>query len=210
MSKETKRGIALQGAAGALGRKRLPRAGLGVFNRPSLPPPPCPVQVTRHSACHTGCSTSRLCRSTSCCAASAQLGGCWTSQESEYRNGCLGEGGNAPPGLSAQRVPPILPQVTGLLPHLLLPERVGHCPALWQWRSAPRVGPGHPRKPPGRLGGVGGDWGLPLRGFFRLKVLCPSLWQRPTHPVYNIVPEKVVKAVMHFLQQPVPSLEAAG
>lgn len=42
MSKETKRGIALQGAAGALGRKRLPRAGLGVFNRPSLPPPlPC-------------------------------------------------------------------------------------------------------------------------------------------------------------------------
>lgn len=106
--------------------------------------------------------------------------------------------------------PPILPQVTGLLPHLLLPERVGHCPALWQWRSAPRVGPGHPRKPPGRLGGVGGDRGLPLRGFFRLKVLCPSLWQRPTHPVYNIVPEKVVKAVMHFLQQPVPSLEAAG
>lgn len=106
MSKETKHGIALEGAAGALGRKRLPRAGLGVFNRPSLPPPPCPVQVTRHSACHTGCSTSRLCRSTSCCAASAQLGGCWTSQESEYRNGCLGEGGNAPPGLSAQRVPP--------------------------------------------------------------------------------------------------------
>ncbi|NXJ09388.1 FNTB farnesyltransferase, partial [Odontophorus gujanensis] len=33
---------------------------------------------------------------------------------------------------------------------------------------------------------------------------------RPTHPVYNIVPEKVVKAVMHFLQQPVPSLEATG
>ncbi|XP_064369430.1 protein farnesyltransferase subunit beta isoform X2 [Dromaius novaehollandiae] len=28
-----------------------------------------------------------------------------------------------------------------------------------------------------------------------------------THPVYNIAPEKVVKAVMHFLQQPVPSLE---
>lgn len=41
-------------------------------------------------------------------------------------------------------VPPTLPQVTGLLPHLLLPERVGHCPALWQRRSAPRVGPGHP------------------------------------------------------------------
>lgn len=59
-------------------------------------------------------------------------------------------------------------------------------------------------------GGGGGDRGLPLRGFFRLKVLSPSLWQRPTHPVYNIVPEKVVKAVMHFLQQPVPSLEAAG
>lgn len=167
MSKETKRGIALQGAAGALGRKRLPRAGLGVFNRPSLPPPPCPVQVTRHSACHTGCSTSRLCRSTSCCAASAQLGGCWTSQESEYRNGCLGEGGNAPPGLSAQRVPPILPQVTGLLPHLLLPERVGHCPALWQWRSAPRVGPGHPRKPPGRLGGGGRRSGTPTSGLFQ-------------------------------------------
>ncbi|KAF1548832.1 Protein farnesyltransferase subunit beta, partial [Eudyptes schlegeli] len=30
-----------------------------------------------------------------------------------------------------------------------------------------------------------------------------------THPVYNIAPEKVVRAVMHFLQQPVPSLEPA-
>ncbi|NWR82047.1 FNTB farnesyltransferase, partial [Centropus unirufus] len=28
-----------------------------------------------------------------------------------------------------------------------------------------------------------------------------------THPVYNITPEKVVRAVMHFLQQPVPSVE---
>ncbi|XP_009472273.1 PREDICTED: uncharacterized protein LOC104020564 [Nipponia nippon] len=28
-----------------------------------------------------------------------------------------------------------------------------------------------------------------------------------THPVYNIAPEKVVRAVMHFLQQPVPSPE---
>uniref|UniRef100_A0A669QDF1 Protein farnesyltransferase subunit beta n=1 Tax=Phasianus colchicus TaxID=9054 RepID=A0A669QDF1_PHACC len=33
---------------------------------------------------------------------------------------------------------------------------------------------------------------------------------QPTHPIYNIVPEKVVKAVMHFLQQPIPSLEATG
>ncbi|NXT32639.1 FNTB farnesyltransferase, partial [Pelecanoides urinatrix] len=31
-----------------------------------------------------------------------------------------------------------------------------------------------------------------------------------THPVYNIAPEKVVRAVMHFLQQPVPSLEPAA
>ncbi|NXK15648.1 FNTB farnesyltransferase, partial [Herpetotheres cachinnans] len=28
-----------------------------------------------------------------------------------------------------------------------------------------------------------------------------------THPVYNIVPEKVARAVTYFLQQPVPSLE---
>ncbi|NWI62421.1 FNTB farnesyltransferase, partial [Todus mexicanus] len=27
---------------------------------------------------------------------------------------------------------------------------------------------------------------------------------QPTHPVYNIAPEKVVRAVVHFLQQPVP------
>ncbi|XP_068541620.1 protein farnesyltransferase subunit beta isoform X1 [Anas acuta] len=33
---------------------------------------------------------------------------------------------------------------------------------------------------------------------------------QPTHPVYNIHPEKVVKAVLHFSQQPVPGLEAAG
>uniref|UniRef100_A0A8C0I7G6 Prenyltransferase alpha-alpha toroid domain-containing protein n=1 Tax=Bubo bubo TaxID=30461 RepID=A0A8C0I7G6_BUBBB len=31
-----------------------------------------------------------------------------------------------------------------------------------------------------------------------------------THPVYNIAPEKVVRAVMHFLQQPVPSLRTAA
>ncbi|XP_010562677.1 PREDICTED: protein farnesyltransferase subunit beta-like [Haliaeetus leucocephalus] len=31
-----------------------------------------------------------------------------------------------------------------------------------------------------------------------------------THPVYNITPEKVARAVMHFLQQPVPSLEPAA
>lgn len=60
------------------------------------------------------------------------------------------------------------------------------------------------------VGGGGGDMGLPLQGFFTLKVLCPSLWQQPTHPIYNIVPEKVMKAAMHFLQQPVPSLEATG
>ncbi|XP_010173243.1 protein farnesyltransferase subunit beta-like, partial [Antrostomus carolinensis] len=28
-----------------------------------------------------------------------------------------------------------------------------------------------------------------------------------THPVYNITPEKVMRAVMHFLQQPVPAVE---
>ncbi|NXT27668.1 FNTB farnesyltransferase, partial [Syrrhaptes paradoxus] len=33
---------------------------------------------------------------------------------------------------------------------------------------------------------------------------------QPTHPVYNIAPEKVVRAVMHFLQQPVPTLEPAA
>ncbi|NXL85788.1 FNTB farnesyltransferase, partial [Alectura lathami] len=33
---------------------------------------------------------------------------------------------------------------------------------------------------------------------------------QPTHPVYNMAPEKVVKAVMHFLQQPLPGLEATG
>lgn len=33
---------------------------------------------------------------------------------------------------------------------------------------------------------------------------------QPTHPVYNIHPEKVVKAVLHFSQQPVPGLEVAG
>nr|XP_009680895.1 PREDICTED: protein farnesyltransferase subunit beta-like [Struthio camelus australis] len=37
----------------------------------------------------------------------------------------------------------------------------------------------------------------------------PGNWScaRATHPVYNIAPEKVIQAVMHFLQQPVPSLE---
>ncbi|NWI24266.1 FNTB farnesyltransferase, partial [Sula dactylatra] len=32
---------------------------------------------------------------------------------------------------------------------------------------------------------------------------------QPTHPVYNIGPEKVMRAVMYFLQQPVPILEPA-
>ncbi|NXI95768.1 FNTB farnesyltransferase, partial [Psophia crepitans] len=30
-----------------------------------------------------------------------------------------------------------------------------------------------------------------------------------THPVYNIAPEKVARAVMHFVQQPVPSMAPA-
>ena len=34
-----------------------------------------------------------------------------------------------------------------------------------------------------------------------------SLSQQATHPVYNIAPEKVVRAAMHFLQLPVPSVE---
>ncbi|XP_071618507.1 protein farnesyltransferase subunit beta [Heliangelus exortis] len=38
-------------------------------------------------------------------------------------------------------------------------------------------------------------------------VLSPSLLQQPTHPVYNICPEKVVRAVLHFLEHPVPTLE---
>lgn len=40
--------------------------------------------------------------------------------------------------------------------------------------------------------------------------LSLSLSQQATHPVYNITPEKVARAVMHFLQQPVPSLEPAA
>lgn len=30
---------------------------------------------------------------------------------------------------------------------------------------------------------------------------------QPTHPVYNIGPEKVIQATMHFLQKPVPGFE---
>ncbi|NWJ04591.1 FNTB farnesyltransferase, partial [Crypturellus undulatus] len=30
---------------------------------------------------------------------------------------------------------------------------------------------------------------------------------QPTHPVYNVAPEKVLRAVMHFVQQPLPGLE---
>uniref|UniRef100_A0A8C3HVA9 Farnesyltransferase, CAAX box, subunit beta n=1 Tax=Chrysemys picta bellii TaxID=8478 RepID=A0A8C3HVA9_CHRPI len=32
---------------------------------------------------------------------------------------------------------------------------------------------------------------------------------QPTHPVYNISPDRVVRAVMHFLRQPVPGMPAA-
>ncbi|KQL42470.1 protein farnesyltransferase subunit beta [Amazona aestiva] len=39
---------------------------------------------------------------------------------------------------------------------------------------------------------------------------APENRLQATHPVYNITPEKVVRAVMHFLQQPVPSLEPAA
>lgn len=31
--------------------------------------------------------------------------------------------------------------------------------------------------------------------------------QQPTHPVYNIGPDKVIQATMHFLQKPVPGSE---
>lgn len=31
--------------------------------------------------------------------------------------------------------------------------------------------------------------------------------QQPTHPVYNIGPDKVIQATMHFLQKPVPGFE---
>ncbi|NWT05446.1 FNTB farnesyltransferase, partial [Mionectes macconnelli] len=37
----------------------------------------------------------------------------------------------------------------------------------------------------------------------------PENCLQPTHPVYNIAPEKVARAVMHFLQYPVPSLDPA-
>nr|XP_048711679.1 protein farnesyltransferase subunit beta isoform X1 [Caretta caretta] len=32
---------------------------------------------------------------------------------------------------------------------------------------------------------------------------------QPTHPVYNISPDRVVQAVMHFLRQPIPGMPAA-
>lgn len=35
---------------------------------------------------------------------------------------------------------------------------------------------------------------------------CCSLLQAPTHPVYNICPEKVAQAVQHFLRLPVPDV----
>lgn len=31
--------------------------------------------------------------------------------------------------------------------------------------------------------------------------------RKPTHPVYNIGPDKVIQATMHFLQKPVPGFE---
>lgn len=31
--------------------------------------------------------------------------------------------------------------------------------------------------------------------------------QQPTHPVYNIGPDKVIQATTHFLQKPVPGSE---
>lgn len=34
--------------------------------------------------------------------------------------------------------------------------------------------------------------------------------QQATHPVYNLAPEKVLRAVMHFLQLPVPVPGPAG
>lgn len=34
-----------------------------------------------------------------------------------------------------------------------------------------------------------------------------SLQQKPTHPVYNIGPEKVAQAVMHFLKLSVPRIK---
>nr|XP_026654692.1 protein farnesyltransferase subunit beta [Zonotrichia albicollis] len=37
----------------------------------------------------------------------------------------------------------------------------------------------------------------------------PENCLQATHPVYNIAPEKVARAVMHFLQYPVPSLDPA-
>ncbi|XP_026706127.1 protein farnesyltransferase subunit beta-like [Athene cunicularia] len=39
---------------------------------------------------------------------------------------------------------------------------------------------------------------------------APENRLQATHPVYNIGPEKVTRAVMHFLQQPVPSLGMAA
>ena len=43
-------------------------------------------------------------------------------------------------------------QVPGLLPHLLLPERPVHSPALRQWSHVARCGPGCARKRPGKVG----------------------------------------------------------
>ncbi|NWQ92702.1 FNTB farnesyltransferase, partial [Burhinus bistriatus] len=63
------------------------------------------------------------------------------------------------------------------------------------------------------LRATGGDRAeLPGLPEARKKALTSSLSlsQQATHPVYNIGPEKVTRAVMHFLQQPVPSLEPAA
>lgn len=45
-------------------------------------------------------------------------------------------------------------QVTGFLPHLLLPERPVHSPALWQWSHVARRGPWCAWKRSGKVGGV--------------------------------------------------------
>lgn len=37
--------------------------------------------------------------------------------------------------------------------------------------------------------------------------ILPAPSQQPTHPVYNISPDKVVQAVLYFLQKPIPNLE---
>ncbi|KAJ1103603.1 hypothetical protein NDU88_001024 [Pleurodeles waltl] len=39
---------------------------------------------------------------------------------------------------------------------------------------------------------------------------APENRLQPTHPVYNIAPDKVLQAVMHFLQKPVPGSKSAA